>query len=161
MVGPVLAPFGAYELEAPHVVSEILARDEADLHQIDEVPIHGGAVVPLRGELLGDLAVAQRSGGCLEALHHGHARAGATQTRGAQCIGHLGGRSRSACSRSSRGERRLVLGATHHNVQGSARMQMRQRAKALARAIQWSICDVVAIELRIMASSLRPNAPAL
>ena len=139
MVGPVFALSGAYEFETPHVVAEILACDQTDFDQIDEVPVHGGAVVPLRGELVGDLAVAQRRGGRLEALHDGHARACATQTRGAQRIGQSRRPLAAADSRGSRGGGDLCFERLTTALQGSARMQTRQRAKTLARAIQWSI----------------------
>jgi hypothetical protein len=58
MLDAVRFPPRSHELESPHVVAHVGARDQSDLDQITEVSVDRDAIDPGRRELLGDLRVA-------------------------------------------------------------------------------------------------------
>jgi hypothetical protein len=69
----------AHELEAPHMVSQVVSRDQASLDEIDEVAVNGGSVVARGRKFFCDFSMADGCGRPFEALQHGDARGGPPQ----------------------------------------------------------------------------------
>ena len=86
MRGVVIARDG---LEPPYVIADIGAAREAGSREVGEVAIDRGAIPPLRGKAIGDIAVGHRCGLGAEHLEHGDPRGRRTQTARAQCTAGL------------------------------------------------------------------------
>jgi hypothetical protein len=57
-----------HELEAPHMVSQVVSRHQAGLDEIDEVAVDGGSVVARQSKLFCDFSMADGCGRQFEAL---------------------------------------------------------------------------------------------
>src|SRR5580693_4751139 len=125
-----LAPV-SYELESPHVVSQVGPRDEARFDQVHQIAIDRGSVEAKGGEPLGDIAMAEGGYRRLESLQDRDTGRRPTKPGGAKGDRQLRRGANRPCARDD-----LALDHVH---QISARPRPRQRADAESgRVVAWT-----------------------
>jgi hypothetical protein len=72
------------QLEAPHVVAEVGARQDSDVGEIHQDAVDRRAVEPAVPERVEELGVAVGAGVGVDVLEHGHARGRAAEARRAK-----------------------------------------------------------------------------